>query len=113
MLLLNKTSEILAMQSFLLLTITYLMKVRDELLRLYTNFFLPSAKLLSKDRDGAKIRKRYDAPQTPYNRLLSSPHIEHDVKENLKKAWMDLNPAELKRGMLKLSEQLMKLRTAC
>jgi len=83
------------------------------LLRLYTNFFLPSAKLLSKDRDGAKIHKRYDAPQTPYNRLLSLPRIEHDMKENLREIWMGLNPAELKRGMLKLLEQLMKLTTAC
>ena len=83
------------------------------LLRLYTNFFLPSAKLLSKDRDGAKIRKQYDTPQTPYNRLLSSPHIEHDMKENLRETWFGLNPAELKRDMLKLLEQLMKRRTAC
>ena len=83
------------------------------LLRLYTNFFLPSAKLLHKNRDGAKIRKQYDIPQTPYNRLLSSSHTGHDIKKNLRETWLDLNPAELKRGMLKLLEQLMKLRTAC
>ncbi len=35
-------------------------------LRLYTNYFQPVMKLVSKERIGAKVRKRYDAPQTPY-----------------------------------------------
>ena len=83
------------------------------LLRLYTNFFLPSAKLISKSRDGAKIRKQYEKPQTPYDRLMSSHHIGQDVKENLREIWLTLNPVELKRGMLRLLEHLMKLGTAC
>jgi len=84
-----------------------------ELLRLYTNFFLPSAKLLGKNRDGAKIRKQYETPQTPYNRLMSSPHIEHDMKDCLRETWLTLNPAELKRSMMTLLDQLLKLRTIC
>ncbi len=40
--------------------------------RLYVNFFLPSAKLVSKVRVGAKVRKIYDTPQTPYQRLMAS-----------------------------------------
>ncbi|MDP2233891.1 MAG: DDE-type integrase/transposase/recombinase, partial [Actinomycetota bacterium] len=31
-------------------------------LREHTNFFMPSAKLISKTRDGAKVTKRYDEP---------------------------------------------------
>ena len=84
-----------------------------DLLRLYTNFFLPSAKLLSKSRDGPKIRKQYESPQTPYERLVSSPHIEKDVKKSLRETWLTLNPAELKRDMVKLMEKLLKLRIAC
>ena len=82
-----------------------------ELLRLYTNFFLPSVKLLGKSRDGAKIRKEYAPPQTPYKRLISSIHIEKDVKDRLKEIWLTLNPAELNRGMMKLLDVLLKLRT--
>ena len=81
-----------------------------ELLRLYTNFFLPSVKLLGKSRDGAKIRKEYAPPQTPYKRLISSIHIEKDVKDRLKEIWLTLNPAELKRGMMKLLDVLLNLR---
>lgn len=84
-----------------------------ELLSLYTNFFLPSAKLLNKSRDGSKIRKYYEPPQTPYKRLVFSPHIEQDVKKLLRETWLTLNPAELKRGMVILLEQLQKLRVTC
>jgi hypothetical protein len=40
--------------------------------RLLLNFFLPSVKLISKHRIKSKIVKRYDRPQTPYERLLAS-----------------------------------------
>ena len=34
------------------------------LLRLHTNFFMPSVKLVEKVREGSKTRKRYDKPTT-------------------------------------------------
>jgi Integrase core domain len=37
------------------------------------NLFLPQQKLLTKPRMGAKVSKRYDSAQTPYQRLLSHP----------------------------------------
>lgn len=40
-------------------------------LRLYVNFFLPSVKLLAKERTGARVRKRYDTAATPHQRLLA------------------------------------------
>ncbi len=40
-----------------------------ELLRLYVNFFQPIRKLVSKERVGAKVIKRYDEAATPYQRL--------------------------------------------
>ena len=40
-------------------------------LRLYVNFFLPSVKLLAKQRTGAKVYKRYDRALTPHERLLA------------------------------------------
>src|SRR6202790_740339 len=41
-------------------------------LRLYTNFFQPVMKLIRKERTGAKVKKTYDRPRTPYQRLLDS-----------------------------------------
>ena len=38
----------------------------------YQNFFCPSVKLMEKKRVGAKYKKRYDDPQTPYQRLLAA-----------------------------------------
>ena len=37
--------------------------------RLFVNFFQPSFKLIEKSRDGALVRKRYDAPATPCQRF--------------------------------------------
>src|SRR6266487_2545022 len=41
-------------------------------LRLYVNCFQPSMKLLSKERDGKKVRFVYDPAKTPLQRLLLS-----------------------------------------
>lgn len=45
-----------------------------DLLRIWTNFWQPSLKLIAKERDDAtgKSRKNYDDAQTPYRRVLAS-----------------------------------------
>jgi len=53
-----------------------------RLLRLYTNFFQRSVKLTNKSRQGSKVTKRYDEPQTPCRRLLSSPHLSPIRRRN-------------------------------
>jgi hypothetical protein len=59
-----------------------------DLLRLQLNFFRPVRKLLSKQRQGSKIVKRYDRPQTPYQRLLAAgvltPPQQHALIEQLR-----------------------------
>ncbi|HYK10588.1 MAG TPA: hypothetical protein VEV39_07300, partial [Gemmatimonadales bacterium] len=44
-------------------------------LRLFQNFFLPSVKLLGKVRVGARVRRRYDAPRTPLERVLACAEL--------------------------------------
>jgi hypothetical protein len=78
-------------------------------LRLYTNFFLPAMKLTSKIRVGSKITKKYDTPKTPFKRVLESSYIPEENKENLKRIYESLNPAELKRKIDKLQKQLYQL----
>ena len=46
-------------------------------LRLLQNLFLPSVKLQSKERVGARLRRRYGAPQTPLDRVQACPRADH------------------------------------
>ena len=52
----------------------------------YQNHFCPTFKLLEKQRINSKYRKRYEAPNTPYRRLLESEHISAPAKDALRQA---------------------------
>ncbi len=80
-----------------------------RLLRDYNNFFMPSMKLVEKIRDGAKVRKRYDTPQTPFQRVLQSPTIPRAIKERLRRHYEQLNPAALHRQIRQIQKQLDRL----
>jgi len=58
-----------------------------EVLRVYTNFFLPSQKLILKTREGSRVTKKYDKPKTPYLRVIESDKIEEEVKQTLKEQY--------------------------
>ncbi len=64
-------------------------------LRLFVNFFQPSRKLLGKERNGAKVVKRYDRAQTPYRRVLACPEVPESVKQRLTAQYERLNPVTL------------------
>jgi hypothetical protein len=66
-----------------------------ESARLYVNFFQPSFKLASKQRDGALVRKRYHPPLAPYQRLLASDRIEETAKQRLREHFAALDPVAL------------------
>jgi len=66
-------------------------------LRLYKNFFQPVMKLQSKERIGGKVKRKYDVPSTPYQRLMESDQISEESEEELHRIYLSLNPAELKR----------------
>ena len=70
----------------------------------YQNFFCPSMKLMSKVRVRSRYVKRYDPPQTPYERLLQSPAVSAENKRRLQAAYARLNPFALK----KIIEQKLK-----
>jgi len=78
-------------------------------LRLYTNFFQPSMKLIEKTRSGSKVTKKYDTAMTPYQRVLQSVHVSDDVKKKLRKQYRTLNPASLKRKITRLQQKLLRL----
>lgn len=78
-------------------------------LRLYSNFFQPVMKLIGKQRTGAKVKKTYDRPRTPYQRLLDSTTLSASVKKQLRAHYAGLNPAELKRNIVRLQTKLLKI----
>jgi hypothetical protein len=45
-------------------------------LRLFQNLFLPSVKLVQKVRVGSRIRRVYDRPQTPFDRVQACPEAD-------------------------------------
>jgi hypothetical protein len=78
-------------------------------LRLFTNFFQPSMKLINRTREGSKVLKKYDKPLTPYRRVLASTDISGSDKAKLKALYRNLNPAALKRRITKLQQRLLRL----
>ncbi len=80
-----------------------------EKLRLYKNFFQPTMKLVEKVREGGKVRRRYDLPRSPWQRLLESGQIRPAVKKQLNKQYESLNVAELHRQIEALRDRLFAL----
>jgi len=78
-------------------------------LRLYVNFFQPSAKLMSKTREGSKVKKLYDEPKSPYQRVLDSAHVSQECKQKLRDQFVTLNPAELHRKILRFQGKLLQM----
>jgi hypothetical protein len=75
-------------------------------LRDYVNYFQPTMKCVSKTRDGSRVTKHYDAPKTPYQRVLDSPHVDASAKQRLEVRYRTLNPAALHRDILRYQEAL-------
>lgn len=71
---------------------------RNEISML-NNFFMPNFKLIHKQRDGAKIIKKHDKPETPYHRLLKSEQVTEQKKNELKLIYEQANPFVLKKAI--------------
>jgi hypothetical protein len=82
-----------------------------ELLRVWTNFWQPSLKLITKERDAAtgKTRKKYDTAQTPYRRLLASGVLDEEQERALAATFAASGPAGLRRRLATAVEQLGRL----
>ena len=74
-------------------------------LRLYVNFFQPSLKLLSKQRQGSHVAKKYDQAQTPYQRVMVAPTVQEAVKVTLQLFYYELDPVALLRELERLQDR--------
>jgi hypothetical protein len=74
--------------------------------RLYVNFFQPVLKLIEKRRVGSRVIKTYDIARTPYQRVLESPAVTDQTKQQLRQLYLTLNPVLLRQ---RIDENLAKL----
>jgi len=56
------------------------------------NFFLPSMKLVHKERIGARWKRKHDRPQTAYQRLLKMDVLSSSKKRELQDWFQSLDP---------------------
>ena len=76
---------------------------------LLQNYFCPTMKMISKERVNSKYRKKYDIPQTPYQRLLLSDHIPLEAKQKITRTYESLNPFVLRRNIETKLKNIFKL----
>ena len=67
---------------------------RNEL-RLFMNFFQPTVKLMKKERIGSKLIRKYSAPQTPLDRLITCDGVSEESKAALHQQRAMLDPFTL------------------
>lgn len=79
-----------------------------RVLRKYVNFFQPSLKLIEKERQGAKVSKKYDSAKTPFQRILLSEHISQAKKDLLTMEYEALDPVNLLAQLETLQDGLWK-----
>jgi hypothetical protein len=59
------------------------------------NLFTPAMKLIEKKRAGSKVRKTYDSPQTPCDRMLACEHVSEETKRQLRAKRAEFDPLAL------------------
>lgn len=83
---------------------------RNEL-RWFQNFFQPSVKLIKKIRIGAKIKRIYGSPKTPFERVCECKNVDTVKVMQLKQLFKSLNPFELSRTIEKKLNRIYCLAT--
>jgi hypothetical protein len=78
-------------------------------LRLFVNYFQPSFKLAGKVRDGAKVRKTYHPPATPYQRLLADGRTSEDARHRATAIYATLDPVQLLQTIRAAQQELVEI----
>jgi hypothetical protein len=73
------------------------------------NFFLPNFKLIAKQRIQSKIIKKHAKPETPYQRLMNSEHIDANKKKELTEVYETLNPFLLQKAIQKKLKRIFAM----
>ena len=73
------------------------------------NLFQPSVKLIRKTRVGAQVRRQYDRPQTPLDRLLASKHGDPQQLRALQRLRSKIDPFALGAAIDRKLERIYRL----
>jgi hypothetical protein len=81
---------------------------------LYYNFFQPVMRMTDKTiistKDGGhRVRRSYDIPQTPFQRLCATDAISDEQRRQLQRQRDETNPRHLRRQICELLDQLFSL----
>jgi hypothetical protein len=80
-----------------------------QAVRLYVNHFQPSFKLVGKEINGSKVKRLYDQPATPCERVLRHPAMTEAVRERLREAQQTLDPVALLHSIREQQAALSRL----
>ena len=78
-------------------------------LRLWLNLYLPSVKLLKKIHVGSKLRRVYDGPKTPFERVMTSKQGDAAQLTMLKELRTSLDPFQLAKVIDRKLERIYRL----
>jgi hypothetical protein len=81
-----------------------------QVYRLFFNHFVPVTKLVKTEHHGSRVTKIYDAPKTPYHRVLDSAEVRDEVKATLRREHAKLDVVQLKRQLDQLLAELKPTR---
>lgn len=77
------------------------------------NHLLPCVKAIGWTHTSAGRKKRvYDAPRTPYQRLLDAGVLDEKARARLEREHAKLNPARITRRINQIQQQLIELASA-
>ncbi len=81
----------------------HMVQMMNEIYKKYWNplwnYFTPVMKLKSKERIGGKIKKTYDIPKTPAQRILDYEYTSDQTKGQIDREYKSINPFQLKEEL--------------
>jgi len=75
---------------------------------LLINYFLPSMKLIKKERKNGRVIKKHSPPKTPIQRLLESKQITRKKEKELLGKVKNINPFELQKTLENKIKEILK-----
>ncbi len=76
---------------------------------LFTNFFCPTLKLVSKAREGSKWGGKHSKPITPAQRVIEHPDIPESTKKKISAQIKALNPFMIQKQIQSKLRAIFKL----
>ena len=80
-----------------------------ELDATYTNYLLAQQKLIFKQRNGAKVTKKYDPAKTPRERATAYEYVTAECRSLMNAAMAEIRPGTLYRSIQGLTKELERM----